>query len=88
LDGRIRNSLIRGQNTSNATLTNPAVAPIFAAVKAQIAQNNPQLSPEVVQQTAEQYFTEMSSAMTAPQRQAEVAKNAPKIANFAYLLDN
>lgn len=88
LDGRIRNSLIRGQNTNNATLTNPAVAPIFNAVKAQIAQNNPQLSPEVVQQTAEQYFTEMSSAMTAPQRQADEAKNAPKVSNFAYLLDN
>ena len=88
LDGRIRNSLIRGQNTTNATLTNPAVAPIFNAVKAQIAQNNPQLSPEVVQQTAEQYFTEMSSAMTAPQRQAEETKNAPKVPNFAYLLDN
>jgi hypothetical protein len=88
LDGRIRNSLIRGQNTTNETLTNPAVAPIFAAVKAQIAQNNPQLSPEVVQQTAEQYFTEMSSAMTAPQRQAEATKNAPKVPNFAYLLDN
>ena len=88
LDGRIRSSLIRGQNTNNEVLTNPAVAPVFNAIKAQLAQNNPQLSPAEVQQHAEQFFTEMSSAMTAPQRQAEEANNKPKVPNFAYLLDN
>lgn len=86
LDGRIRSSLIRGQNTSNEVLSKPAVAPIFNAVKAQIAQNNPQLSPEMVQQSAEQYFMEMSTEITAPQRQAEVTKNAPKQNDFSYLL--
>lgn len=86
LDGRIRNSLIKGQNTSNEVLSKPAVAPIFNAVKAQIAQSNPQLSPEAVQQSAEQYFMEMSNEITAPQRQAEVTKNAPKTADFSYLL--
>jgi hypothetical protein len=88
LDGRIRNTLIRGQNTTNEVLSKPAVAPIFNAVKAQIAQNNPQLSPEMVQQSAEQYFMEMSNEMTAPQRQAETAKNAPKAPDFSYLLGN
>jgi hypothetical protein len=86
LDGRIRNSLIRGQNTSNEVLSKPAVAPIFNAVKAQIAQNNPQLSPEMVQQSAEQYFMEMSNEITAPQRQAVQANNAPKQSDFSYLL--
>ena len=88
LDGRIRNSLIKGQNTSNAVLANPAVAPVFNAIKSQIAQNNPQLAPADVQQQAEQYFSEMSDAMTAPQRQAETTKNAPKVQDFSYLLDN
>lgn len=88
LDGRIRNSLIKGQNTSNATLANPAVAPVFNAIKSQIAQNNPQLAPAEVQQQAEQYFSEMSDAMTAPQRQAEQTKNTPKKPDFSYLLDN
>lgn len=88
LDGRIRNSLIKGQNTSNAVLANPAVAPVFNAIKSQIAMNNPQLAPADVQQQAEQYFSEMSDAMTAPQRQAEKAKDAPKVQDFSYLLDN
>lgn len=87
LDGRIRNTLIRGQNTSNEVLSKPAVAPIFNAVKAQIAQNNPQLSPEAVQQSAEQYFMEMSNEITAPQRQAAQAKSAPKQSDFSYLLN-
>jgi len=88
LDGRIRSSLIKGQNTSNAVLANPAVAPVFNAIKSQIAMNNPQLAPADVHKEAEQYFSEMSDAMTAPQRQAEQSKNAPKVQDFSYLLDN
>lgn len=88
LDGRIRNNLVRTQNTSNEVLSNPAVAPIFNAVKAQIAQNNPQLSPDKVIAAAEEYFTEMSGALTAPQRQAEQANNTPKQKSFAYLLND
>jgi hypothetical protein len=88
LDGRIRNTLIRGQNTTNDVLNKPAVAPIFGAVKEQIARNNPQLSPEMVQQSAEQYFMEMSNEITAPQRQAETTKNTPKAPDFSSYLNN
>jgi hypothetical protein len=86
LDGRIRNNLIQGQNTLNETLSKPAVAPVFNAVRAQIAQSNPQLSPADVNKAAEQYFQEMSTELTAPQRQAEATKNAPKGTDFSYLL--
>lgn len=87
LDSRIRNFQIRSQNTSNEALTHPAVAPMLNAVKIQIAQANPTLTPDAVQQQAEQYFTQMSEVLTAP-KQAAAANNAakPKEGDFAYLL--
>lgn len=88
LDGRIRSSLIKGQNTDNAVLNSPAVSPVFNAIKSQLAQTNPGLSPAEVQSHAEQYFFEMSEQLTAPQRQADEAKNAPKKNDFSYLLSN
>jgi len=85
VDSKVRNHLLRVQNTSNEVLSNPAVSPVFNAVKAQIAQAQPHLTPEAVQKAAEGYFTEMASALTAPQRQAEEAKTAPKQQDFSYL---
>jgi hypothetical protein len=86
VDLRVRNQLLQGQNTTNEVLNNPAVAPVFKAVKAQIAQAQPHMSPEAVHQAAEGYFTNMANAMTAPQRQAEEAKTAPKQQDFSFLL--
>lgn len=86
VDGKVRNTLLRNQNPTNEVLQNPAVAPVFNAVKTQLAQANPQLSPEAVNQAAEAYFSQMAEAFTAPQRQAEETKNAPKAPDFSYLL--
>lgn len=87
LDSRIRNFQIRSQNTSNEALAHPAVAPMLNAVKVQIAQSNPNLSPDAVQQQAEQYFTQMADVLVAPKQQAAKAAEAPKAGDFSYLLN-
>ena len=86
LDSRIRNFQIKSQNTSNEALAHPAVAPMLNAVKIQIAQSNPNLSPDAVQQQAEQYFTQMADVLVAPKQQAAQAAAAPKTGDFSYLL--
>lgn len=86
LDSRIRNFQIRSQNTSNEALAHPAVAPMLNAVKVQIAQSNPTLSPEAVQQQAEQYFTQMADVLVAPKQQAAAAAAKPTQGDFSYLL--
>lgn len=86
LDSRIRNFQIRSQNTSNEALAHPAVAPMLNAVKVQIAQSNPNLSPDAVQQQAEQYFTQMADVLVAPKQQAAAAAAKPTQGDFSYLL--
>lgn len=88
LDSRVRNIQIKSQNTSNEALQHPAVAPMMQAVKMQLAQSNPQLSPDQVQAQAEQYFTQMADVLTAPKKQAEQAATRAKSAepDFSYLL--
>jgi hypothetical protein len=86
MDSRIRNFQIRSQNTSNEALAHPAVAPMLNAVKVQIAQSNPNLSPEAVQQQAEQYFTQMADVLVAPKQQAAAEAAKPAQGDFSYLL--
>lgn len=86
LDSRIRNFQLKSQNTNNEALAHPAVAPLLTAVKAQIAQSNPQLSPAQIQQQAEEYFTQMADVLTAPKRQAEQEAAAPKQPDFSSYL--
>ncbi len=86
LDSRIRNFQIRSQNTSNEALAHPAVAPMLNAVKVQIAQSNPNLTPEAVQQQAEQYFTQMADVLVAPKQQAAAEAAKPTQGDFSYLL--
>ena len=87
IDSRVRSTLIRSQNTDNATLSHPAVAPMFNMVKAQMAAANPQLSAEQVQSQSEAYFQQFADAFTAPTRAAEQAKAAPTAPNFAGYLE-
>ena len=87
LDSRIRNFQIKSQNTSHEALAHPAVAPMLNAVKMQIAQSNPQLTPEAVQRQAEQYFTQMADVLVAPKQQAAAAAAKPSQNDFSYLLD-
>jgi len=86
MDSRIRNFQIRSQNTSNEALAHPAVAPMLNAVKVQIAQSNPTLSPDAVQQQAEQYFTQMADVLVAPKQQAAAEAAKPAQGDFSYLL--
>lgn len=87
LDSRIRNFQIKSQNTNHEALAHPAVAPMLNAVKMQIAQSNPQLTPEAVQRQAEQYFTQMADVLVAPKQQAAAAAAKPSQNDFSYLLD-
>lgn len=82
LDSRIRNFQLKSQNTTNEALSHPAVAPMLNAVKTQIATSNPNLSPADVQAQAEQYFTEMAQALTAPKQAA--ADAAAKKSEFDF----
>lgn len=86
LDSRIRNYQIKSQNTSHEALAHPAVSPVLNAVKMQIAAANPQLSPDAIQQQAEQYFTQMADVLTAPKRAAQEAANTPKVTDFSSYL--
>ena len=86
LDSRIRNSLLKSQNTSNAALSHPAVAPMLNAVKMQIAASNPTLSPDAVQQQAEQYFTQMADVLVAPKQAAQAAQAKPSETDFSSYL--
>lgn len=87
LDGRMKNYSLRTQNVSNAALTHPAVQPMLNAVKIQIAQSNPSLSPTEVQSQAEQYFDQMTSVLQGSKQQAQQPVNTgPKETDFsAYL---
>jgi len=88
LDGRIKQFQIKSQNPTNEALAHPAVAPMLGAVKSQIAMSNPNLTPEQVQQQAEQYFTQMAEVLVAPKQQAAAAASAPKQSDFSYLLSS
>lgn len=86
LDSRIRQFQIKSQNVSNEALAHPAVTPMVNALKMQIAQANPQLSPEQVQQQAETYFTQMADVLTAPKRAADEQAAKPKGTSFSSYL--
>lgn len=88
MDGRIRNFQIRSQNPTNEALAHPAVLPVLAGIKMQIATNNPTLSPEQIQQQAEAYFTQMADVLTAPKQAAAAQQQAgPKETDFSFLLN-
>lgn len=63
LPDRIRNTQIRQGVAKNPTLSHPSVKPMVDALKMQIASRNPQLSPDQVQQYAENYWLEASKAI-------------------------
>lgn len=88
LDSRVRNAQINMQNTTNEALTHPAVAPLVQLAKRQIAQSHPNLTPEAVQQQAEQYFSNMAEVLLAPKQAAAQAAATPKQGDFSYLLSS
>jgi hypothetical protein len=86
LDSRIRNIQVKSQNTSNAALLHPAVAPMLNAVKAQLAASNPNLSPAEIQAQSEQYFTQMAEVLIAPKQAAAEAARKPTGMDFSSYL--
>lgn len=87
LDGRFKNYSLRNQNVTNEALNHPAVAPMLNAVKIQIAQSNPALSPTEVQQQAEQYFDQMSTVLQGSKQAAQKPVNTgPKETDFSSYL--
>lgn len=86
LDGRIKNYSVRTQNVSNEALNHPAVAPMLNAVKAQIAQSNPNLSPMEIQTQAEQYFDQMSNVLQGSKQQNTPAPAGSRETDFSSYL--
>jgi hypothetical protein len=88
LDGRIKNYQLRTQNTTNEALNHPAVAPMLSAVKMQIAQSNPNLSPAEVQNQAEQYFDQMAGVLQGSKQAAQQPANTgPRETDFSSYLN-
>lgn len=87
---KFRNQQISMQNVDNPVLQHPAVAPLVGVVKAQIANQNPQASPQEVLAATTEYFTNMVSAFQAPAKLQETAAMAAdkSKSNFKFLLDD
>lgn len=87
---KIRNQQISMQNVDNPVLQHPAVAPLVGAIKAQIANQNPQATPQEVLAATTEYFTNMVSAFQAPAKAQETAAMAAdkSKSNFRFLLDD
>lgn len=85
LDGRIRSNAIRSYTPENPVLQHPAVAPVLGAIKAQIANQNPQLSAAEVATQAEKYFLGMAAEIQAPAQQeaAKAASQVPATMDFS-----
>lgn len=65
LDGRFREFTINSSEPQNPALRHEAAKPVLAALRAQIAQANPNLSPSEVSKQAEDYFLSMSKAISS-----------------------
>jgi hypothetical protein len=65
LGDRIRNANLAYTKPTNEALTHPAAQPVLAAMKAQIANQMPHLSPTDVASKAEEYFLAMADAVTS-----------------------
>lgn len=73
LDSRFRDLQLKNQTPKHPVLSNPAVKPMLEALKQQFAAANPKMSPDQIQQHAEDYFVQLSSqfnAKPADQQQA------------------
>lgn len=87
---KFRNQQISMQNVDNPVLQHPSVAPLVSVVKAQIANQNPQATPQEVLAATTEYFTSMFNAVNAPAKAQESAAMAAdnQKTNFKFLLDD
>lgn len=89
LDKRVRQVQMHNMQPKNPALNHPAAGPMVAAMKQQIADQNPNLSPEKVQEYAENYFVAFASDLNAGNpdsgnngKQKQVDPNARDWSNF------
>jgi hypothetical protein len=68
------------------SLSNPAISPLVETVRAGIAANNPDLSPEQLTEQALKYFQEFAS-VAAPQQAASPNTEEVQETDFFALLD-
>lgn len=90
MDARVRNYQVKTHTHDNPALQHPAVAPVLGALKAQIAQQNPNLPAAEVAKQAEAWFLATSEAVQAPAKAQEAAKAeaAKPKTDFSFLLNN
>jgi hypothetical protein len=64
MSGKFRDLAIQNSSTKHPALKHAAAQPVVAALKQQIASQNPNFTPQEVQDQAESYFLAMGKAMT------------------------
>lgn len=63
LPGQVRGVQISQAAPKNSQLSHPAVAPVYESIKMVISQTNPHLSPDRVNEIAENYLQTMSNSL-------------------------
>lgn len=87
LDGRFRDYQVNTSVTQNPALKHPAIQPVLAAIRSQIATQNPNMPPSEVASKAEEYFMATHAAIsTLNNDQARTSGTGPKEADFSLLL--
>lgn len=77
LPSRLRNHEVANRQSDDPVLSHPAVAPILIGLKATIAQQQPNLRPDQIQQAAENYIKGLGTAFDLQNtKTAEVKKEA------------
>lgn len=74
LPTRLRNHEVATRQSDDPVLSHPAVAPIILAMKATIAQQQPQLSPAQVQAAAENYVKGLGGAFNLQEQKTQTVK--------------
>lgn len=74
LPTRLKRHAVASMQSEDPILQTPAISPFVEAMKQMIANNNPNLRPEQVQQAAEQYVTGVAGVITGKKSQAELER--------------
>lgn len=74
LPTRLRNHEVANRQSDDPVLSHPSVAPILIGLKATIAQQQPQMTPEQVQSAAENYVKGLGTAFNIKETQVAEKK--------------
>lgn len=86
LPDAMKKSNLASQPISNPALDNPAVQPLLQVLRGQIAQQNPNMSPQDIALRAESFFTSAAQAinMHDPAAKAQTAAQAKENAKYDF----